>query len=65
MEAGPFRLEAREPGPRCFSFSRFNEVPSMQFDYKRIHSGDVSVLAAEGQARKRGWNEGSAATITP
>lgn len=52
MEADPFRREAKEPGPSCFSFSGFNEVPSMQFDYKHIHSSDVSVLAAEGQARQ-------------
>lgn len=51
MEPGPFRMEAKDPGPPCFSFSDFNEVPNMQFDYKRFHSSDVSVLAAEGQAR--------------
>lgn len=33
------------------SFSGFNEVPNMQLDYKRFHSSDVSVLAAEGQAK--------------
>lgn len=65
MEAGPFRMEAREPRPRWFSSSDFNEVPSMQLDYKHTHSSDVSVLAAEGQARQRGWNEGSGAMITP
>lgn len=33
------------------SFSDFNEVLNMPFDYKHFHSSDVSVLAAEGQAR--------------
>lgn len=37
----------------------------MQLDYKHTHSSDVSVLAAEGQARQRSWNEGSGAMIAP